>query len=170
MSSRPLAHIRNNIVAYVALFIALGGTSYAAMSLPAGSVGKRQLRNGAVTASKLGKHAVTAAALDPKSIAGHVIGWAQLRASGQVVSSSPRASVVLTTPGRGLFRVSWHRSIPQSCIAIANTANVPAVLGATTANTFGPSGHGRSTSLLVQTFDASGNNVPENVNVAVICP
>jgi hypothetical protein len=28
----------------------------------------------------------------------------------------------------------------------------------------------RSTNLLVQTFDASGNNVPENVNVIVVCP
>ena len=31
-----LTHLRGNVVAYIALFVALGGTSYAAFSLPAG--------------------------------------------------------------------------------------------------------------------------------------
>ena len=75
---RILDHIRSNIVGYVALFVALGGTSYAAVSLPAGSVGTPQLRNGAVTGRKLANHAVTAASLDPKSIAGHIVAWAQI--------------------------------------------------------------------------------------------
>lgn len=37
----------------IALFVALGGTSYAATQLPANSVGTRQIRPGAVTKSKL---------------------------------------------------------------------------------------------------------------------
>jgi hypothetical protein len=37
----------------IALFVALGGTSYAATQLPAGSVGTRQIRPGSVTPSKL---------------------------------------------------------------------------------------------------------------------
>jgi hypothetical protein len=41
------------IVALIALFVALGGTSYAAVVLPANSVGTKQLRNGAVTAAKV---------------------------------------------------------------------------------------------------------------------
>jgi hypothetical protein len=169
MPRRLLHHFRSNAVGYAALFIALGGTSYAAVAIPAGSVGTRQLRNGAVTGSKLAKQSVSAASLDPKTIAGPISDWASIRADGTVISSSPRASVTLTNPGRGLFRVSWNRSIPQGCMAVANPANVPAVLGSATADTFGPTGHGRSTNLLVQTFDASGNNVPENVNVIVVC-
>lgn len=169
MPGRPLHHLRNNAVGYVALFVALGGSSYAAISLPAGSVGTRQLRNRAVTSAKLAKRAVTAASLDPKSIAGHIADWAQIRSDGHVVSSAPHATVVMT-PGRGLYRVSWNQSIAQNCMAMANPSNVPAVVGSATATTFGPSGHGRSTNLLVQTFDTSGNNVPENVNVIVICP
>lgn len=42
-----------NVVATLALFVALGGVSYAALSLPAGSVGTAQLRRGAVTTPKL---------------------------------------------------------------------------------------------------------------------
>jgi hypothetical protein len=38
-----------NVTVTIALFVALGGTSYAAFSLPAGSVGTKQLKNGAVT-------------------------------------------------------------------------------------------------------------------------
>lgn len=38
-----------NVVASVALFVALGGISYAAVTLPARSVGRAQLRDGAVT-------------------------------------------------------------------------------------------------------------------------
>lgn len=54
-------HIRDNVVGYLALVIALSGTSYAVATLPASSVGTAQLRNGAVTTAKIHGHAVTAA-------------------------------------------------------------------------------------------------------------
>ena len=57
-------------VSTLALFIALGGTSYAVTSLPAASVGTAQLRNGAVSASKLRAHAVDAAAVAANSLTG----------------------------------------------------------------------------------------------------
>ena len=170
MPDRPLHHIRTNAVGYIALFVALGGTSYAAIAIPAGSVGARQLRNGAVTSSKLAKHAVTAASLDPASIAGHIADWAQIRADGHVNTASPKATVTLSDPTRGLYQVSWHRSIPSHCIAVANPVNVAPLTAQATADTFGPSGQGRSSHIVVSTFDSGGNNVPENVNVVVICP
>ncbi len=46
-----------NVVATLALFIALGGVSDAAVALPAGSVGTRQLKNHAVTLAKINPHA-----------------------------------------------------------------------------------------------------------------
>jgi hypothetical protein len=42
-----------NVVATLALMIALGGTSYAAFKLAPGSVGNKELRAGAVTSSKV---------------------------------------------------------------------------------------------------------------------
>jgi hypothetical protein len=53
-------HLRHNAVAYVALVLATGGTSYAAGVIPAGSVGTQQLQNGAVTSQKVRAHSLLA--------------------------------------------------------------------------------------------------------------
>lgn len=78
MSSRIVNHVRANVVGYVALFAALGGTSYAAVSLAPGSVTTRALANGAVTHAKLGAssvasnnlrtHSLTASAFQPGAL------------------------------------------------------------------------------------------------------
>ena len=54
-----LGHVRQHLVGYLALFVALGGTSYAVTRLPADSVGTAQLRNGAVTGVKVRDHSLT---------------------------------------------------------------------------------------------------------------
>lgn len=66
-----------NVVATLALFIALGGVSYAALKLPRNSVGGAQIKDGAVANSDLAANAVTgkkvkAASLDGSDIQGAV--------------------------------------------------------------------------------------------------
>jgi hypothetical protein len=56
-----------NVIASLALFIALGGAAVAA-GLPKHSVGASQLKKGAVTASALRKKAVTSTKLAPRSV------------------------------------------------------------------------------------------------------
>jgi hypothetical protein len=56
------------VVALIALFVALGSGAYAAVSMPANSVGSKQLKNGAVTESKLGNSAVTSAKVKDGSL------------------------------------------------------------------------------------------------------
>jgi hypothetical protein len=51
--NRGVSHLRRNTVAYLALTIALGGTSYAAAQLPRNSVGAGQIRPNAVGSSEL---------------------------------------------------------------------------------------------------------------------
>jgi hypothetical protein len=51
--SRGVSHVRRNTVAYLALTISLGGTSYAAAQLPRNSVGAAQIRADAVGPSEL---------------------------------------------------------------------------------------------------------------------
>ena len=48
MLRRLIVHGRHNAIAYAALFVALGGTSYAALKLPANSVKAKQIASGAV--------------------------------------------------------------------------------------------------------------------------
>ncbi len=57
-----------NVMSTVALFVALGGTSYAVAKLPKGSVGERELKKNAVTSVKLRDGSVTAADLAPGAV------------------------------------------------------------------------------------------------------
>jgi hypothetical protein len=65
MRERLLSHVRSNVVSYLALFVAMGGTSYAAVNLPKNSVGTAQLKNGAVTAAKVKPHSLTGRLFKP---------------------------------------------------------------------------------------------------------
>ena len=47
------------VISLLALFVALGGTGYAAIVLPANSVGSKQLKKSAVSNKKIAKNAVT---------------------------------------------------------------------------------------------------------------
>jgi hypothetical protein len=56
------------VIAVLALFIALGGTSYAVKKLPKNSVSTKQLKNNAVTAKKIKNNAVTAKKIKKGSV------------------------------------------------------------------------------------------------------
>jgi hypothetical protein len=71
MLSSFLDYVRRHHIALLALFVALGGTSYAAIKLPANSVGSRQLRNGAVTKRKLARGIIPSLRVGPQGVAGH---------------------------------------------------------------------------------------------------
>ena len=97
MLNRVVQHIRSNAVAYVALFVALGGTSYAALKLPANSVGTKQIKN----------HSITPIKLDPSKTGAVVRFWAIVDASGsgeRVLAADPRQARVhaITTLGLGV--------------------------------------------------------------------
>src|SRR4051812_7277913 len=70
---RMLAPLRSklsfaNVTAALALFIALGGTGYAAATLPRNSVGSNQIRAGAVGSSELKRGAVSSRAIRNRSV------------------------------------------------------------------------------------------------------
>jgi hypothetical protein len=153
--SRVIKHVKSNVIAYLALFIALGGTSYAAFRLPAGSVGNRALKN----------HSVSAVKLSRSSIAGYVRDWASIDSSGQVFSSRPRArTVVWRTSGfapGGL--IQWDQPIPRNCFALATTGVIPS---ATYASAQISSAGAKKPGGAYVSLSSAG----ATVNVAVICP
>ena len=62
-----------NVIASLALFIALGGAAVAA-GLPKGSVGANQLKNGAVTGKAIRKQAITSGKIAPKAVVAGKLG------------------------------------------------------------------------------------------------
>jgi hypothetical protein len=104
-----IRHLRANVVGYLALFVALGGTSYAAISIPRGSVGTPQLRNHAVTPVKLGN-----------GIAGSVRGWAIVAPDGRVIAGGGKPHVLAAIPPDGHYTIEWGVAIPNTCATVAN--------------------------------------------------
>lgn len=62
-----------NVIATIALFVALGGAAIAA-GLPKNSVGPKQLKRGAVTRAKLKRGAVTSGKIAPKAVTAGKLG------------------------------------------------------------------------------------------------
>jgi hypothetical protein len=111
-----LRHVRSNAVAYVALFVALGGTGYAALRLPANSVGNRQIQNGAITPVKIDRHLIT----------GSVRAWAEVSASGKVLAGEGGPKAVAQTgspPPIGQYLVTWKTATFARCAATAGIAS-----------------------------------------------
>jgi hypothetical protein len=154
--NKLIGHLRGNAIGYLALFVALGGTGYAAVSIPAGSVGTPQLRNGAVTAKKL----------NGRSIPGYVAFWARVDGAGQVLASSSPATTNGWSTGIGIITI--HGNLPRNCFPLANIGGGE-----------GPGAHvsfavsssqGGSTSLSIAMIASAGGTGPEPVDVAEICP
>lgn len=138
---RLFSHIRSNLVAYLALFVALGGTGYAATSLPRGSVGPQQLNH--------------------RLIGGYVRAWARVNASSQLVGGSGGPKVV-GQPPTGPLTIRWSGRFPRSsgaCTALV-TPNAPGGgLGVYAVY----QGHGQ-----VQVSSPDGS-LPGFMTVAVVC-
>jgi hypothetical protein len=109
-----LRHVRSNAVAYVALFVALGGTGYAALRLPANSVGNRQIQNGAITPVKIDRHLIT----------GSVRAWAEVSASGKLLAGegSPKAVARTGAGALGQYLVTWSTDSFSRCVAASGVA------------------------------------------------
>jgi hypothetical protein len=89
-------HMRRHLIAYVALFFALGGSSFAAVqaALPKNSVGTRQLKRSAVTAAKIKNGAVTAAKIKNGAVTGAKI---QLSTLGKVPAAATADTATTAT-------------------------------------------------------------------------
>jgi hypothetical protein len=154
--NRLLQHIRSNAVAYVALFVALGGTSYAALKLPANSVGNRQIKNHSITPNKL----------DPSKIGAVVRYWAVLNqvpgAGERIEASRPRAQLNWSAAA-DTGSVTWHGPIATNCSLTATGGNgfVSAFIGPLL---------GDRASVQFSPFTPTGQPTAGLVYLTVLCP
>jgi hypothetical protein len=143
-------HLRRNAVAYLALFVALGGSSYAAVNLPAGSVGARQIKN----------HSITPIKFDPSKIGASVKYWAVIDGNGRVLASHPKPRT-FGFGGSGTGVVSWGRPTQTNCFPLASV-NDEAPGFASVALV--------GIAVDVRTYDLTGAPGARTVDVAVLCP
>jgi trimeric autotransporter adhesin len=143
MSSRFLPKLNySNVIATIALFVALGGAAVAA-GLPKHSVGPKQLKRGAVTAAALRKGAVTSGKLAPKSVVNGKIGPNAISpgnigngavtsakiAAGSVIASTIKNGVI-TNPklGNGVVNTAKLAANAVTTPILANGSVTPAKL------------------------------------------
>lgn len=144
-----------NVIATIALFLALGGVSYAAsQALPDNSVGTRQLKNAAVTPKKLSKSA-RAGMVGPKGARGAqgvpgepgpagpqgergaqgdagprgtALAWATVDSAGKLIASQSQgiSSSQVSRNGTGIYCFSSIPAAATSAVATAYTAGFEA--------------------------------------------
>jgi hypothetical protein len=156
--TRLIGHVRGNVIAYLALFCALGGSSYAAISLPKNSVGTKQLRNGAVTQKKFDAH----------SIPGYVAFWARINTSGGVLASSASATTLGWSGAGG--NIVFHAALPRNCFPLANATEPSGADASYISSVESSSVSGRTEIGLTFHNVLTQQSPPLAVDVAEICP
>jgi hypothetical protein len=150
--NRIVRDLRGNAVAYLALFVALGGTSYA-LSIPANSVGTRQLKN----------HSITPIKLDPSKIGASVRAWALVGPNGALIASRPKGARIVSwdpTFDTGLLR--W-RALAHNCVALSSGAD-----GFVRAEVL--PGPGTNATVQFETYGPAGEPTAQKASIAVLCP
>jgi hypothetical protein len=182
-----------NVTATLALFIALGGTSYAALALPRNSVGSAQIRSRAVGPSELRSRAVTSRVIRDRSIrVSDMSARARTSLRGAAGATGPQgppgspavslraaipsggtvaggnATAALHTSGTNEYRVAFDRDVG----ACMYTASLAAVQSGSTVEQPTP---GRITvaaeagRVLVKTFAVDGSPTEQPFHLLVAC-
>jgi hypothetical protein len=149
-------YLRQNALAALALFVALGGTGYAAAGLHAHSA---------------------SSSTPPLKAHGQVVAWAVVTYKGHVVAGGARPHVRVT--GTGTYTVTWRDvpTFPKRKIYCAAPVSVDSefsptnvqqpspqsTTGGVTVNTTGHVAY-------VDTFNLAGQPFPLGFEVALICP
>ena len=148
MHRRILPHLRSNVVAYLALFLAMGGTSVAAVGLA--------------------NHSIDPVKLDPSAIGGYVRAWASVDANGHVAASGGRVTVRTGSAFPGRYFFTWHTKPSGACRVIGSVdtgaGGVPGYLtgGFTGVPRNAPTG-------IVYTYDSQGQPTPQPFDVELVC-
>jgi hypothetical protein len=194
--TNPVSRVRPrlsyaNVTATLALFVALGGTTYAAATLPRNSVGSAQIRANAVGSSEIRRSAVTSSEIRDRSIS--------LRDIATSTRNSLRGVQGLQGPP-GPAGTAYRAAINSGGGAVAGNSKTGSHAAGTNEYTIGfaadvsaciysatlaavqngptleqpPAGRitvasGGGANVLVKTYDAAGNATPEPFHLLIAC-
>jgi hypothetical protein len=166
--TRLIGHLRNNAVGYIALTVALGGTSYAATTPM-------------ITRAQIQNHSIQPVKLGPNLINGNVRAWAIIGPAGHVIASGGKPKVTPQAGDPGGYGIRWgvkvgrcdtvatidlRSSPPTERLAVPGNPSAPFTAGYAVASTVGAL---RGNETFVQTFNQLGQPTPLGFNVTVIC-
>ena len=187
--THPLARLRGrlsyaNVTATLALFIALGGTSYAAITLPRNSVGAKQIRAGAVRTHRdpqpRGQRSATSPTRTRSALRGqhrHPPGPAgppgpAVTEHVQFNSAAARRGNARTGRSSGRTAGAVHRRLRATSAPARTRRRSPPCQAARCPS----ASAGRITvasaggaDVIVKTYDAAGNFVPQPFHLIVAC-
>jgi hypothetical protein len=112
------------VVAFIALLLALGGASYAAVKLPARSVGSKELKRAAVTRANIKNNAIDGSKVAANALTGSDILESAL---GPVPSATRAATSDHATNAGGLDRVVYRTTTAsvEAATAAGTTISPP---------------------------------------------
>lgn len=146
---RPTASM---VISLIALFVALGGASYAAVSLPNNSVGTAQIKNNAVNYKKIATHTIGLQRIDATKV--------QVRVSG----TCKNASAINTVAQGG--KVTCQSTLPTEFGASSDSTSV-GTTAATVVSKILPAGNYVLTAVPYATINPS--NTASGQQVQVTC-
>jgi hypothetical protein len=177
------------VLSALALAVSLGGTGYAAVVLPANSVGTAQLKNGAVVGTKVKSHSLIADNFKsgqlPKGQPGQAglpgpVGlpgpagpkgdpaakhWAVVRGSDGAIIRQSGGIVPAKPAGQGLYTLTFPQSV-NACapiITLSATGNTPDEGFASAAT------GAQDTQYNIQTLNQNGGHQDRTFSIAVLC-
>jgi hypothetical protein len=146
--TRLTNHVRRNVVAYLALFVALGGTSYAAVSVR--------------------DHSLVPQKFNPTYMGGYVRAWVSVDQNGHKVASAGGVRVGVDPFITGHYVITWQPKPRTQCTAVGTVATFQAPTpGYLILHAFSTRGGGQQT--IVQTYNSQGQATPFPFDVALLC-
>jgi hypothetical protein len=176
-----------NVMATLAMFVALGGSSYAAANLPRNSVGASELKANSVGAAEIRRKAVRSSEISDRSIRLRDISKSARNAlhgeagpagppgptfSATIDSSGVRANgnaIGSSSDAFGTRLITFGRSV-ATCVPSVSIANVPG--GTNPTPPAAAQARAETTSdgqVLVRMFDPAGNPQTYGFNLIVAC-
>jgi len=145
-----------NVMSLCAVFIALGGVGYAAVKLPANSVGTSQIRDSAVTGAKVKKGSLTASDFAVGQLPSGPQGKPGDQGAAGAVGATGATGATGSTPSLYPLQ-SWDENPPASVDPSPLPASqMPIVLATRTKNILGSGVYGLNLSIVTQAT-SSGN-------------
>ncbi len=165
MISRLIHHANRHSIAYLALvcsLLALAGASYAAIHIPNGSVGERQIKNRVIDPVKW----------DPTYVTSFVRRWAHVDTTGKLLNASPLAQAA-TVGSTGNYDVTWGDAFNGNCMPITTVESRTPSTGSPNAGFANANvivQPNNATLVHVSTYDVTGRPAAEPFFLAIVCP